>query len=154
MKRSEAEDFLTREARLLDERKFEDWLELFDDSARYWVPTKDETDPGLHTSLVFDDRSTLEDRVSRLQDSAAHAQSPPSTTRHFITNVEVEELGNGETKIYSNFLVYEIRMKRERLCAGWCEHRLRQYDNRWLITEKKVCLINSDQAIYNLTFLL
>jgi ethylbenzene dioxygenase beta subunit len=33
----EVEQFLYREARLLDERRFHEWLALFTDDVRYWM---------------------------------------------------------------------------------------------------------------------
>lgn len=154
MTRPEAEDFLYREARLLDERRLEEWLALFTEDAHYWIPYQDGADPGVQTPIVYDDRVTLERRIARLRNSAAHAQSPPSRTRHYITNVEVESTGPDEAKVYSNLVIYEVRTGQQRDCAGWCEHRLRRQQAGWRIAQKKVCLINSDQPIYNLTFLI
>jgi 3-phenylpropionate/cinnamic acid dioxygenase small subunit len=154
MTRTEAEDFLYREARLLDDRRFEEWLTLFADDARYWMPPTEETDPLHETSIVYDDHATLTDRVERLRSPAAHSQAPPSRTRHFITNVEVEAADDETVTVYSNLIVYEARVGQERSYAASCQHRLRLQDGAWLITLKKVVLVNGDSPLYNLTFLI
>ena len=143
MTRPEAEDFLYREARLLDERRLEEWLALFTEDAHYWIPYQDGADPGVQTPIVYDDRVTLERRIARLRNSAAHAQSPPSRTRHYITNVEVESTGPDEAKVYSNLVIYEVRTGQQRDCAGWCEHRLRRQQAGWRIDRKSTRLNSS-----------
>jgi 3-phenylpropionate/cinnamic acid dioxygenase small subunit len=154
MTRAEAEDFLYREARLLDERRFEDWLALFDDEAHYWLPRHEHDDPRRDAALAYDDRRTLGDRVERLRSPAAHAQAPPSRTRHLVTNVEVEDAPDTGVRLRSNFAVYELRTGGERTFAGHAEHYLRRTEDGWRIHLKKVVLVNADQPLYNLTFLL
>jgi len=154
VRRPEAEDFLYREARLIDERKFEDWLVLFTQDARYWIPNPKGSDPREETPIINDDMETLKDRIWRLRSPAAHAQSPPSRTRHIISNVEVEGGKDGVTLVYSNFVIYEVRLGEERSVAGHYEHHLRKEDGEWRIALKKIWLINRDLPIYNLTFLI
>src|SRR5215469_14369458 len=91
LSRSEAEDILYREARLLDDRCYREWLELFGEDARYWIPCNGEgTDPEREITLVYDDLPRLRDRVERLASGVAHAQTPPSRTKRLISNVEVD----------------------------------------------------------------
>jgi len=152
--RSEAEEFLYREARLLDEGRLEEWLLLFTQDAYYWMPSDKGLDPREETPIIYDDRATLEDRVSRLRSPAAHSQSPPSRTRHMISNVEVEQGSGQGAVVYSNFVVYEARLGLERSLAGRYEHHLRREQAGWRIALKKVWLMNRDFPIYNLTFIL
>lgn len=152
--RSEAEDFLYREARLIDESRFEDWFDLFTQDAHYWIPNKKGGDPREETPIVYDDMETLKDRIWRLRSPAAHAQSPGSRTRHIISNVEVGEGKDGVYHLYSNFVLYEVRLGEERSFAGHCEHLLRKEDGEWRIALKKIWLINRDLPIYNLAFLI
>ena len=154
MSRSQAEDFLYHEARLLDEGRLEDWLSLFTHDAYYWIPSNKGADPRVETPIVYDSREGLEDRISRLRSPAAHSQSPPSRTTHLISNVEVKGGENGISVVYSGFVVYEVRLGLERSMAGRCEHHVREEEGEWRIALKKVWLINRDAAIYNLTFLL
>lgn len=150
----EIEEFLYHEAALLDARKYEEWLALFTDGSYYWMPAgRDDMDPHKETSFIYDHRSALSDRVARLLHPAAHCQTPPSRTRHLITNVRIEELEDGNVKIYSNFALFESRVGKQRTFGGHCEHQLRRESGAWRIASKKVCLINNDGAFSNLTFI-
>ncbi len=154
LSRQEAEDFLYREAALLDDMRLEEWLEFFTEDATYWIPeNKDNLDPTRETSILYDDRFRMEDRVWRLTHGNAHAQIPPSRTRRMIGNVEVHEETDGEVVVYSNFAIFEIRRNEQRTFAGRYEHRLRLEEGNWRITRKKVNLINNASPIYNLTFM-
>lgn len=152
--RREAEDFLYREAVLLDDMRLEEWLELFTDDAVYWIPeNKDDLDPARETSILYDDRFRMADRVWRLSHGPAHAQIPPSRTRRMIGNVEVHEEGDDEVVLYSNFAIFEIRRNEQRTFAGRYEHRLRPEGGGWRIARKKAMLVNNASPIYNLTFM-
>ena len=157
--RAEAERLLFREARLLDERRFPEWLDLFTADCRYWVPCGREDETGPWTHLVLDDRAQLEDRVWQLQHPRHSSQSPPSRTTHLISNVEVEAGEQDEPVVYSSFVVYEVRMTQggsgePRSLAGRSEHTLRSEGGDWRIAMKKVWLLNRDLSIFNLTFLI
>ena len=152
--RSEAEDFLYREARLVDERRFEDWFDLFTQDAHYWIPNQKGGDPREESPIAYDDMETLKDRIWRLRSPAAHSQNPGSRTRHIISNVEVGEEKDGLSLVYSNFVIFEVRLGEERSVAGHYEHHLRKVGGEWRIALKKVWLINRDLPIYNLTFLI
>ncbi len=154
--RGEIEEMLYREARLLDERRFEEWLALFTPDARYWWPGGDGDDPAVEASIVDDDHGTLEDRVQRLRSPATYAQSPPSRTLHVVTNIEVEPSGS-EVLVHSTCVVHESRLGETRAVATRCQHRLRLAetgDGTWRIASKQVRLLNLDQPLYNLTFLI
>ena len=152
--RQEAEDFLYREAALLDDMRLEEWLELFTEDATYWIPeNKDNPDPARETSILYDDRLRMEDRTWRLSHGPAHSQIPPSRTRRMISNVEVREAADGEATLYSNFVIFEVRRDEQRTFAGRYEHRLRREGDGWRIAQKKVILINNASPIYNLTFM-
>jgi 3-phenylpropionate/cinnamic acid dioxygenase small subunit len=145
--RAEVEAFLIYEARLLDERRFEDWMALFADDGYYWVPSKpDQADPHNHASLFYDDRELMKTRIDRLNHPRMHAQTPPSRTAHMVANVTVEEVdeATGEYLIGSTFNMVEYRQNRQRLFAGRYLHRLRRDGDGFRIAWKKVELINCD----------
>ena len=86
----EIELFFVREARLLDEGKMEDWLELFSSECLYWIPmTPGGGNPMKEVSLAFDDRRRLEDRIYRLRTGYAWSQIPASRTIRLLSNIEV-----------------------------------------------------------------
>src|ERR1700739_4464700 len=131
----EVEEVLYREARLLDERRFHEWLELLTDDVRYWMagrsnryPRRSKAiailDPDRYVeddltkedelAILDEDKTTLEARVSRLDTGMAWAEDPPSRTRHLIANIEVEPGDTEcELKAYSNFIVYRSRAETE-----------------------------------------
>jgi 3-phenylpropionate/cinnamic acid dioxygenase small subunit len=152
--RSEAEDLLYREARLLDDLRHQEWLAMLDENATYWIPCNGEgTDPNREISLVFDDKHRLTDRIGRLQSGLAHAQNPPSKTKRLVSNVQIENATENTATILSGFILYELRRGKERVFAGRYEHRLHLVDGTWKIASKKVVLMNNDEVIDNLTFI-
>lgn len=155
LRRPDAEEFLYREARLIDERAFDDWLTLFADDAVYCVPSAAGSDPVKDVSIIYDDRATLESRVRfRQQDAASYAQSPPSRVQHFISNVEVVDGASDAPVIHSSQIIYEARAGSSRAIAARCTHRLRREGDTLKIAEKRILLIDADQVQQNLTFIL
>ena len=110
LSRSEAEEFLYREARLLDERRFEDWLALFTPDGIYWLPIEEDSDPNERVSLVYDNTARREERIFRLRmrPIQVHSQDPPSKTIHLISNVFVERIKGDEAEVRSSQVVFEI----------------------------------------------
>jgi benzoate/toluate 1,2-dioxygenase subunit beta len=154
LSRSQAEDILYREARLLDDRRFQEWLTMLDENATYWIPCNGEgKDPNREISLVFDDRQRLTDRIGRLESGLAHAQNPPSKTKRLVSNVQIENATENEATILSGFILYELRRGKERVFAGRYEHCLHLINAAWKIASKKVLLVNNDEVIDNLTFI-
>ena len=154
MSRSEEEDILYREALLLDERRYRDWLEMFSEPATYWIPCNGAgTDPNREVSLIFDDLLKLRDRIDRLISGLAHAQNPPSKTNRLVSNVRVESAAEIGVKVSSGFILYELRRHKERVYSGRYEHSLVLIDEQWKIANKKVMLVNNDEVIDNLTFI-
>jgi 3-phenylpropionate/cinnamic acid dioxygenase small subunit len=154
LSRSEAEDLLYREARFLDDHCYQEWLAMFGENASYWIPCNGEgKDPNREISLVFDNRQRLTDRIGRLESGLAHAQSPASKTKRLVSNVQIENATETAATVLSGFILYELRRGKERIFAGRYEHRLHLIDGSWKIASKKVVLINNDEVIDNLTFI-
>src|SRR6516164_3361154 len=117
----EIERFLLHEARLLDERRFREWMELFAEDGTYWVPAvPDQASPLDQASLFYDDRELMKTRVERLEHPRIHVQTPPSRTAHLVGNVLVEQAdeAKGEYVIGSTVIVVEYRDDAQRIFAG------------------------------------
>lgn len=152
--RQEAEDFLYREALLLDDFLLNDWLELFTADCLYWLPANEYyIDPLRKPSMLYDNRERLENRVWRLTHGPAHSQIPQSRTRRIISNVQIGSDEGEDAVVYSNFVLYEARKDGQRAFAGRYEHRLRREDGAWKIARKTAYILNNDQPIYNLTIM-
>jgi p-cumate 2,3-dioxygenase beta subunit len=139
--REEVEDFLYREAALLDEWRLDEWLTLFTADARYVVPTTDLPDGDPKKDLVFidDDMVRLRARVERLKSRHGHREYPSSRTRRFVTNVRIK-LDEPQIVVTSSFLVYRFRMGDASPYVGRYEHRLKQLDKELKIQYKKTVL--------------
>lgn len=150
----EIEQFLYHEARLIDERRLDEWTALFADDALYWIPNLDAASAPTEVGpLVYDDRAALSIRAARLQHPAALTQNPPPRTRHFLSNLSVEARDGGEYATTANQLVYVSRGATEAVYPGWCEHLLRRVEGDWRIVRKKVCLLNNNRPLAQLPVL-
>lgn len=168
----EAAGLLYREARLLDGHEYEAWQELFTDDALYWLPIHseddeggEEPDPSHNVSIIYDDADRRGERVWRTLHTPVLDQNPRSRTVHLVSNIEVETPegeGDGDPRVWCSQVVVEMRpggrlqqgLNVQRTFAGRAEYRLRKVDGEWKISLKKLKLINSDQPIYNLTFII
>ena len=108
--RADVEEFLYREAALLDEWRLEDWLDLFTLDCVYEVPAPDRPDEAIEGSfaLIHDRRPLLEQRVLRLNKPTAHAEFPHSRTRRLISNVRILARTDHEVSVSANFAVFRI----------------------------------------------
>ncbi|MDE0238910.1 MAG: aromatic-ring-hydroxylating dioxygenase subunit beta [bacterium] len=142
------EQFLYREVRLLSELRLEEWLDLFTDDVRYWMPARatvdgrpDAVSADGEMAYFDDDKEFLAARIERLRSSLAHAEQPPSRMRYFISNVEVLEVNDDGLDVRCNLLVYQSRLERtEVMYVGRREDRLRRHGKQWRIAHRKVIL--------------
>src|SRR5271163_3184646 len=142
--------FYIREAWLLDERKFKEWLDLFADDVLYFMPRrKNVTRRELHRELtpigdlaiLEEDKRYLEMRVARLETGMAWAEDPPSRTRHLIGNLEAAPLENGEVEARTGFLVYRSHLETDhQLLSGSREDVLRRVDGAWKVARRTIVL--------------
>ena len=85
------EQFLFPEARLIDERRFAEWEELWDDEGIYWVPANgDDTDPGPGVSLIYDNRSRLHTGSSATRSARRSRSTRRRARSHIVANVAIE----------------------------------------------------------------
>ncbi len=117
----DVEQFLFAEVRLIDERKFFEWLDLFTDDVRYLVPVRRNRVDGEFSDAYGDagvahfddDKEVLSKRVMRVETGMAWTEDPPSIQRHLVTNAAVRVLDNGELAVHSCFQVHRYRLDRE-----------------------------------------
>ncbi|HZS70096.1 MAG TPA: aromatic-ring-hydroxylating dioxygenase subunit beta [Burkholderiales bacterium] len=148
--RDECRRLLEREARLLDEARFEEWLALYAEQCIVWVPAAERPgDPRREVTMFFDDRQRLQDRIFRLRTGKAWSQVPPSRTVRMVSNVEVFRAGQ-RLMVRSNLLLTEFRAGETRTLAAWCAHRLASGK----IEAKQMNLLERDQSLRNPSILL
>jgi 3-phenylpropionate/cinnamic acid dioxygenase small subunit len=168
------EQFLYREARLLDERRFHDWLGLFTEDVNYSMSARTNRYPRSSKAIaaldadryteenvagedelgLFDeDIRTLTARVARLDTGMAWAEDPPSRTRHLITNIEIApDASESELTVHSNFIVYRSRGETEQdFYVGARQDRLRRVDGAWKIASRRMVLDQNVLTAKNLS---
>lgn len=152
----ELSQFLYREAALLDDWKFRDWLDLLADDIGYVMrtvvnaQTRDRR-KGIQppTTWIFNDtKFQLERRVARLETGMAWAEEPPSRTRHLVSNVQIEAAdAPGEFDVRVNYLLYRSQKERdEAFYVGMRRDRVRRADTEhgWLLCRREIVL---DQVV-------
>lgn len=147
-------DFVHAEARMLDERRFETWLDLFTDDGRYWMPlTPDQTDPILQGSLMYEDKLLLRIRIERLAGLRTYSQQPISRSHHLMGHPSVEtdhpwhQPGQDQYVVRAPFHYVESRRDDQILYAGWSTFELVRRDGGLRIRQKRVDLLNCDAAL-------
>jgi biphenyl 2,3-dioxygenase beta subunit len=148
--RQEIESFYVDEAALLDQHRYEEWLDLFTDDTHYFMPirrtvprralAREFTKPG-EMAYYDDDKTVLASRVRKLATGTAWAEDPPSRTRHLVTNVRVVEDKGEELTCESAFLLYRTRLKSEEdQWIGRREDVLRRVDGGLRIARRHIYL--------------
>ena len=143
-------DFVVREARLLDQQRLEDWLDLFTDDGHYWMPVEwGQTDPKLTTSLMYEDKLLLKIRVDRLKGRATYSQSPKSRCHHVlqVPQVDKRDEAANEYITWTSMHYLETRLDEQDLYAAWATHTLTTVDSKLKIKLKRVDLVNCDAAL-------
>jgi len=143
-------DLLYQEAAYLDERRWQEWLALYEEEAEFWLPAWDEDarptdDPQSQLSLIYyANRAGLEDRVWRIQSGLSPATSPLLRTCHLITNVRITERMQDQLHVSSHWQVQMYRPERQQAFAyfGFYEHVLRLKASSLRIAKKRIILLN------------
>lgn len=141
-------DFLYREARYLDDKDWDSWLELYAPDATFWMPSWDDSDqltedPQREISLIwYGNRSGLEDRVFRIKTERSSASIPDTRTSHNLSNIELLEQGDGQCKLRFNWHTLSFRYKTVDSYFGCSFYTLDVRGENPLILAKKVILKN------------
>ena len=160
----EVEEFLCREAELLDDRRYEEWLGLLAPDVRYWMPMRRnvklddleqrESTRETHDINWFDEgKETLTRRVRQIQTGIHWAEEPVSRISHLVTNIRLAEVGADEVLVNCRFLIYRNRVETETdILVGKREDLLRRSAGGWLIARRKILLDQNVLLSKNLTF--
>ncbi|HSX94391.1 MAG TPA: aromatic-ring-hydroxylating dioxygenase subunit beta [Hydrogenophaga sp.] len=146
--------FIYREARLQDEHRYDEWESLWTDDGVYWVPANgDGGDPEQVMSIIYDNRSRIALRIRQYHTGKRFSQTPQSRLRRLISNIEVMEEDGDELSVGSNVLIFENQTRGDVLWAARTEYRLRRVDGALRMARKKVNLVNNQDALYSMAFL-
>lgn len=166
----EVEQFYYREADLLDEGRFSDWLDLLAEDLRYWAPTRTNrlrrqqalAIAARGEAAFYDEtKASLAWRIRRFDSGMAWAEDPPSRTRHLVSNISVHEVEQADSdsrvlRAKSAFIVYRNRLEREvDVYAGGREDLLRVSDegliqvfDRTILLEQNVLLAKNISTFF------
>lgn len=141
----EITEFLNREAHLLDNHRFEEWLDLFTDDIEYLVPLRELVQGDVEAAghpIIKDDKTMLTVRVRKDDTGYSHVESPASMTCHMISNIVVEETERSdEVLAHSAFIIRQARKLRdESWWSGRRHDRIRKVGDRWQISSRHVDL--------------
>jgi len=144
-------DFIAHEARLLDAQRFDEWLSLFADNGRYWVPLQGlaQADDGSHNALADEDCLLLSLRIERLKNPRAHSQHPPSSCQHILQQPTLvhADASAGRYELRTPFVYVEVRGERQLMLTGSYCHRLIDWPSGLRIELKRVDLLNPGVAL-------
>ncbi|MEO7336181.1 MAG: aromatic-ring-hydroxylating dioxygenase subunit beta, partial [Caldimonas sp.] len=124
-------DFVVREARLLDEKRYAEWNALFTDDAIYWVPLVPDQPDGLnHTSHLYEDKLLRDLRIERLRSPRAFSQQPPTRSHHLLQTPTVESADPAANAwvVRSEFHYTESQGDELNMFVGTCHHHLTTVD--------------------------
>jgi 3-phenylpropionate/cinnamic acid dioxygenase small subunit len=164
----EVTEFLYREAELLDERRYDEWLALLADDLRYWMPMRrnvkygeeqrEFTREGQDIAWFDEGKDTLTRRVKQIQTGIHWAEEPVSRISHLVTNVQIVEATPSvaearEVTVRCRFLIYRNRVETETdILVGKREDLLRRNGAGWLLARRKIILDQNVLLSKNLTF--
>ena len=145
-------DVVAMEAALLDAGRFDEWLALYTEDGRYWVPLQGaaQVDPIGHNSLAYEDRLLLTLRVERLKNPRAHSQQPRSRCQHVLQRSMVVAAADRDGvghELRTPFLYVESRDGEQVLLTGCYRHWLVEVDGAWKIRLKRVDLLDADRPL-------
>ncbi|MFG1926401.1 aromatic-ring-hydroxylating dioxygenase subunit beta [Cryptosporangium sp. NPDC048952] len=153
----EVSEVLFSEAEYADASAYDKWLALWDEQCTYWVPCNAEDyDPTTHVSIIYDDRARLEERCFRLTTGGAHSQEPASKSCRVVGNVRLvhPEDDEGVVRASARVMIVELRLGRKSVYAAKCFYTLRRRADGLRLAEKKVVLLDADEPLGNMTFLI
>jgi 3-phenylpropionate/cinnamic acid dioxygenase small subunit len=161
--RQDVEELLYREAELLDERRYEEWLDLLTDDVHYFMPMRrnvpaDEperefTRAGVDVNWFDEGKDTLTRRVKQIRTGVHWAEQPPSRICHMVANVQLVSVGPAEVGVTSRFLIYRNRVETETdVLVGKREDLLRRVNGGFKIARRRIVLDQSVLLAKNLSF--
>ena len=139
------EQFLYRQAEILDDRLWDHWLALFTPEGHYWMPAAPEQTVGEgQANIFYEDHYLMRVRIGRINHPMAWSQSPPNRTGHVVSNVvvEAEDTSSGDLVVRSKFFVAEYRDDEQRFFAGKYRHNLVNGPDGYRIQLQRVDIVN------------
>jgi 3-phenylpropionate/cinnamic acid dioxygenase small subunit len=146
--------FVWAECEMLDAQNYDPWLQLWTAEGRYVVPVDREvTDFADHLNIVFDDHAMRLARIKRLQSGFSMSSAPAARTVRTVSRFSASSDGE-KLRLRAAMQLVEFKYQRTRLLAGELSYSLIRRDGELRLDEKVVRLINSDDALHGIGYLL
>jgi len=144
------EQFLYRQAALLDAKQWQDYIDLFAEDGVYWMPPDPSQKTWDGTPAIFaEDKNLMNVRMGRVLHPDAWSQRPHWGTNHVVGNVMIEkESASGDVVVRSRFHMMELRRDDVRHFAGSYTHHLKKARDGYRIKLQRVDMTNA-QAAYD-----
>jgi 3-phenylpropionate/cinnamic acid dioxygenase small subunit len=144
------EQFLYRQADLLDTRQWQAWIDLFTPDGVYWMPPEPSHKTWEGMPAIFaEDKNLMHVRMGRVQHPDAWSQRPLWGTNHLVSNVVIDKMAkNGDVTARSRFHMMELRRDDVRHFAGQYTHHLKKAKGGYRIKLQRVDMVNA-QATYD-----
>jgi 3-phenylpropionate/cinnamic acid dioxygenase small subunit len=143
------EQFLYRQADLLDSKDWQGWIDLFSADGMYWMPPEPSHTTWDGMPAIFaEDKNLMTVRMKRILHPDAWSQRPLWETNHVVSNVVIEKETPGEVVVRSRFHMLELRRDDVRHFAGRYQHTLKKTGNGYAIKLQRVDMANA-QAAYD-----
>jgi len=146
-------EFVYQEARLIDEKRFDEWYDLYAEDGRYWMPLmRGQPEGADHTSLFDEDKLLLKIRIERLRNPKSYSQAHPSWCQHILQAPSIERRGaeRGIAVLRTPFMYLECQQDQQEVYAGVAWHHLKRGGENILIALKKIELLNCEAALPSL----
>jgi 3-phenylpropionate/cinnamic acid dioxygenase small subunit len=146
--KAQAEELIYREAALLDEKRWREWLELYTEDAVFWMPSwaseyETTSNPEQELNLVYlKGRQHLEDRVFRLETGDSFASVPMARTAHVVGGVMLQPSYGTEIAVRASWIVHSFGLHGPLTRGGWYEYRLRPVGAQLRIARKKITMVD------------
>jgi len=146
-------EFVYHEARLIDEKRFDEWYDLYAEDGRYWMPLmRGQPEGAEHTSLFDEDKLLLKIRIERLRNPKSYSQAQPSWCQHILQapSIERRDAERGIAVLRTPFMYLEYQQDQQEVYAGVAWHHLKRRAESILIALKKIELLNCEAALPSL----
>ena len=146
-------EFVYHEARLIDEKRFDEWYDLYSHDCRYWMPLmRGQPEGAEYTSLFDEDKLLLKIRIERLRNPKSYSQAYPSWCQHVLQapRIERRDAGLGIAVLRTPFMYLEYQQDQQQIYAGVAWHHVKRQGERLVIAVKKIELLNCEAALPSL----
>lgn len=152
----EGAEFIWREAEMLDRHDYKPWLALWAPGSHYVIPIDqdEDVDPAGTLNIAYDDAEMREARVRRLRSGFAMSSAPAARTARTVSRFVPLSDDAGVLTVRGVQHIVEYKFERTRILAAEVVYALERTGLGIALVRKEVRLINSDDPLWGIGYLL